>query len=158
MSLTYIDEVILCCCFLFLRLDIGDGKEVNLPSCPRVDLQRQCIKYLGPVSEVSLKNAISCHVPCLILVFACFCLPTRKIEREVYEVIVLEGKLVYKKSGVFLNTNEDSKWIFVLSTSRSLYVAQKKKGRFQHSSFLSGGVTTSAGRLVVHEGVLEVRE
>lgn len=109
----------------FYWLDIGDGKEVNLPSCPRVDLQRQCIEYLGP------------------------------IEREVYEVIVLEGKLVYKKSGVFLNTNEDSKWIFVLSSSRSLYVAQKKKGRFQHSSFLSGGVTTSAGRLVAHEGVLE---
>lgn len=72
-------------------------------------------------------------------------------------MIVLEGKLVYKKSGVFLNTNEESKWIFVLSTSRSLYVAQKKKGKFQHSSFLSGGVTTSAGRLVAHEGILEVR-
>ncbi|KAH6761323.1 calmodulin-binding family protein [Perilla frutescens var. frutescens] len=109
----------------FYWLDIGDGKEVNLPSCPRVDLQRQCIQYLG------LK------------------------EREVYEVIVEEGKLVYKKSGVFLNTDEKSKWIFVLSTSRSLYVGQKKKGRFQHSSFLSGGVTTSAGRLVAREGILE---
>ncbi|KAH0990184.1 hypothetical protein GBA52_001667 [Prunus armeniaca] len=44
---------------------------------------------------------------------------------------------------------------FVLSTSRALYVGQKRKGSFQHSSFLSGGATTAAGRLVAHNGVLE---
>ncbi|KAL6344571.1 hypothetical protein AAG906_002476 [Vitis piasezkii] len=74
---------------------------------------------------------------------------------EAYEVIVETGKLVYKQSGMFLNTEEDSKWIFVLSTSRALYVGQKKKGVFQHSSFLSGGATTAAGRLVAHDGILE---
>lgn len=109
----------------FYWLDVGDGKEVNLESCPRVDLQRQCISYLGPK------------------------------EREAYEVTVEDGKLVYKQSGQLLNTNEGSKWIFVLSTSRSLYVGQKKKGAFQHSSFLSGGATTAAGRLVAHHGILE---
>ncbi|KAL8105345.1 hypothetical protein AgCh_029221 [Apium graveolens] len=36
------------------------------------------------------------------------------------------------------------KWIFVLSTSRNLYVG-KKKGEFQHSSFLFGGATMVAG-------------
>lgn len=66
------------------------------------------------------------------------------------------GKLVYRQSGMLLNTDEDSKWIFVLSTSKALYVGQKKKGVFQHSSFLSGGATTAAGRLVAHDGVLEV--
>lgn len=71
-------------------------------------------------------------------------------------MIVEEGKLVYKQSGNLLNTDECSKWIFVLSTSRCLYVAQKRKGVFQHSSFLSGGVTTSAGRLAAHNGILEV--
>lgn len=73
-------------------------------------------------------------------------------------MIVEGGKLVFKKNGMLLNTDEGSKWIFVLSTSRSLYIGPKKKGRFQHSSLLSGGVTTSAGRLVAREGVLEVRE
>lgn len=109
----------------FYWLDVGDGKELNLPSCPRVDMQRQCIKYLGPK------------------------------EREAYEVMVEDGKLVYKQTGMLLDTNERSKWIFVLSTSRSLYVGQKKKGVFQHSSFLSGGATTAAGRLVAHDGILE---
>nr|GLL17218.1 IQ domain-containing protein IQM1-like [Ipomoea trifida] len=109
----------------FYWLDVGDGKELSLKKCPRVDLQRQCIKYLGPK------------------------------EREAYRVIVEEGKLVYKESGSLLNTEEGSKWIFVLSTARSLYVGQKKKGTFQHSSFLSGGATTAAGRLVAHDGILE---
>ncbi|KAL1825367.1 hypothetical protein ACET3Z_012145 [Daucus carota] len=109
----------------FYWLDVGDGKDVNLEKCPRSKLQRQCIKYLGPN------------------------------EREAYEVIVENGKLVYRRSGVFLETIEGSKWIFVLSTSRNLYVGKKKKGEFQHSSFLSGGATMAAGRLVAHDGVLE---
>ncbi|KAL4571832.1 hypothetical protein LXL04_018597 [Taraxacum kok-saghyz] len=109
----------------FYWLDVGDGKEVNLEKCPRANLQRQCIKYLAPN------------------------------ERTAYEVIVEEGKLVFRQSGVLLETTEGSKWIFVLSTSRNLYVGQKKKGLFQHSSFLAGGATTAAGRLVAHGGVLE---
>lgn len=109
----------------FYWLDVGGGKELNLPSCPRVNMQRQFIKYLGPK------------------------------EREAYEVIVEDGKLAYKQTGMLLDTNDRSKWIFVLSTSRSLYVGQKKKGVFQHSSFLSGGATTAAGRLVAHDGILE---
>ncbi|XVE70896.1 hypothetical protein DITRI_Ditri10aG0107000 [Diplodiscus trichospermus] len=109
----------------FYWLDIGDGKELNIKKCQRTDLQQQCIKYLGPK------------------------------EREIFEVIVENGKLVYKQSGMLVNTIEGSKWIFVLSTSRSLYVGQKKKGAFQHSSFLSGGATTAAGRLMASQGVLE---
>ncbi|XP_058068920.1 IQ domain-containing protein IQM1-like [Magnolia sinica] len=109
----------------FYWLDVGDGKEVNLPRCSRNDLQRQCIKYLGPK------------------------------EREKYEVIVEDGKLVYKQKGEPVNTVEGSKWIFVLSTTRTLYVGQKKKGNFQHSSFLSGGATTAAGRLVAENGILK---
>ncbi|KAI8553457.1 hypothetical protein RHMOL_Rhmol05G0017700 [Rhododendron molle] len=109
----------------FYWLDVGDGKEVNLESCPRVDLQRQCIKYLGPK------------------------------EREAYEVIVENGKLVSKQTGLYIETTEGSNWVFVLSPSRTLYVGQKKKGVFQHSSFLSGGATTAAGRLVAYAGILE---
>ncbi|CAN1121037.1 IQ domain-containing protein IQM1 [Linum perenne] len=109
----------------FYWLDIGDGKEVNLERCSRVNLQKQCILYLGPK------------------------------EREAYKVVVENGKLMYMETGRLLNTEEGSKWIFVLSTSRGLYVGQKKKGVFQHSSFLCGAATSAAGRLVAHDGVLE---
>ncbi|WOL03017.1 IQ domain-containing protein IQM1-like [Canna indica] len=109
----------------FYWLDVGDGREVNLDKCARFKLQKQCITYLGPK------------------------------EREAYEVIVENGKLVYKTSEVPVNTTEGCKWIFVLSTTRSLYVGQKNKGTFQHSSFLAGGATTAAGRLVAQEGILK---
>nr|XP_043624023.1 IQ domain-containing protein IQM1-like [Erigeron canadensis] len=109
----------------FYWLDVGDGKEINLEKCSRARLQQQCIKYLGPN------------------------------ERESYKVIVENGKLIYRQSGLLLETLEGSKWIFVLDTSKNLYVGQKKKGLFQHSSFLAGGATTAAGRLVAHGGILE---
>ncbi|CAH9138463.1 unnamed protein product [Cuscuta epithymum] len=112
----------------FYWLDIGEGKEVNLERCPKSRLQQQCIKYLGPM------------------------------EREAYEVTVVEGKFCYKKTGKALDTRggpEGAKWIFVLSVSRVLYVGMKHKGTFQHSSFLAGGATLSAGRLVVEDGTLK---
>ncbi|RDX80613.1 IQ domain-containing protein IQM5, partial [Mucuna pruriens] len=108
----------------FYWLDVGDGKEVNLETCPRRQLQRQCIKYLGPK------------------------------EREAYEVIVEGGRLVYRQSKDLVHTTEESKWIFVLSSSRILYVGQKKKGQFQHSSFLAGGATIASGRILAQNGVL----
>ncbi|XP_004504316.1 IQ domain-containing protein IQM2 [Cicer arietinum] len=112
----------------FYWLDIGEGREVNLEKCPRSKLQLQCIKYLGPM------------------------------ERLAYEVVVEDGKFFYKQSGELLHTAAEdahAKWIFVLSTSKSLYVGKKRKGSFQHSSFLAGGATSSAGRLVIEYGVLK---
>ncbi|XWS71066.1 hypothetical protein CRYUN_Cryun03dG0104700 [Craigia yunnanensis] len=112
----------------FYWLDIGEGKEVNIEKCPRSKLQQQCINYLGPM------------------------------ERKPYEVIVVDGKFIYKQTGKPLHTTKetgDAKWIFVLSTSKILYAGMKKKGRFQHSSFLAGGATIAAGRLVVDSGVLK---
>jgi len=39
----------------FNRLDIGEGKEVNIDDhCPRWKLLQQCIRYLGPVSAPTL--------------------------------------------------------------------------------------------------------
>ncbi|KAM1364475.1 hypothetical protein ACFX2F_043043 [Malus domestica] len=55
---------------------------------------------------------------------------TTSKEREAYEVIVENGKLVHMQSGMLVDTVEESKWIFVLSTSRSLYVGQKKRRNF----------------------------
>ncbi|GFZ02486.1 IQ calmodulin-binding motif family protein [Actinidia rufa] len=113
----------------FYWLDVGCGKEVDLKDCPRSNLlQQQCIKYLGPQ------------------------------EREHYEYIVVEGKIVHKQSGIFLDTikgKPGAKWIFVMSTSKKLYTGQKKKGVFHHSSFIAGGATLAAGRLEAEDGTLK---
>ncbi|WJZ93643.1 hypothetical protein VitviT2T_012567 [Vitis vinifera] len=112
----------------FYWLDIGDGKEVDLKECPRSKLQRECIKYLGPKG------------------------------REHYEYILEEGKIVHKQTGDLLDTSnglQGAKWIFVMSTSKKLYAGEKKKGAFHHSSFLAGGATLSAGKLMAGHGILK---
>jgi hypothetical protein len=48
-------------------------------------------------------------------------------EREDYEVVIEDGKFMFKNSRQILDTSggtRDAKWIFVLSTSKNLYVGQ----------------------------------
>ncbi|CAI8596236.1 unnamed protein product [Vicia faba] len=109
-------------------LDLGNGKTLDLERCSRSKLRKQCIKYLGPQ------------------------------ERENYEYVVCDGKIINNQSGDFLHTkkdSEDAKWIFVMSTEKKLYAGKKKKGLFHHSSFLAGGATLAAGRLEAEDGVLK---
>ncbi|KAI3992347.1 hypothetical protein MKX01_030068 [Papaver californicum] len=112
----------------FYWLDIGDGRDVDLKECPRSKLRQQCIKYLGPQ------------------------------EREHYEYTINEGTIHHKLSGEPMDTSigsEGAKWIFVMSTSKKIYAGKKKKGCFHHSSFLAGGTTLAAGRLVAENGELK---
>jgi hypothetical protein len=44
-----------------------------------------------------------------------------------------------------------------LMKNQSDFGDQKKKGKLQHSSFLAGSVTIAAGRLIVNNGILEVK-
>lgn len=109
-------------------LDQGEGKNIDLEQCSRSRLQAELIKYLSPK------------------------------EREAYEVIIEDGKLLYKLTRKPLHTQKGDRWIFVMSPWGKLYVAKKERGRFQHSSFLAGGVTSAAGRLLVKRGVLQLME
>ncbi|KAI9153648.1 hypothetical protein LWI28_014461 [Acer negundo] len=112
----------------FYWLDVGDGKKLDLNECSRSTLQKQCIIYLGPQ------------------------------ERENYEFTVVDGKIIHKQTGDLFDTNkgsEGAKWIFVVSTLKNLYAGEKKKGIFQHSSFLAGGATIAAGRLEAEQGILK---
>ncbi|KAE8780367.1 IQ domain-containing protein IQM3 [Hordeum vulgare] len=112
----------------FYWLDIGEGKDVELPECSRALLKKQCIRYLGPQ------------------------------EREYYEYIIKEGKIIHRVSEEALDTSQGpkgTKWIFVMSTAKKLYAGQKEKGVFQHSSFLAGGATIAAGRFTAENGVIK---
>lgn len=62
----------------------------------------------------------------------------------------------YSRNGSFVDTIEGTEWIYVLSPEKVLYVAQKEKGHFHHSSFLAGGAAIAAGKLVVSNGVIKV--
>ncbi|KVH89664.1 IQ motif, EF-hand binding site-containing protein [Cynara cardunculus var. scolymus] len=78
----------------FYWLDVGEGKEVDLKECPRSKLRQQCIKYLGPQ------------------------------EREHYEYIIVEGKIMHSRTNFLLDTTNGTKWIFVMSTSKRLYAGE----------------------------------
>jgi hypothetical protein len=47
-------------------------------------------------------------------------------ERENYEYLINEGKIVHKLSGVLLDTSQEkgTKWIFVMSTAKRLYAGK----------------------------------
>jgi len=48
-------------------------------------------------------------------------------ERELYEYIINEGKIIHKHSGEPLDTSQGPKgayWIFVMSTTRRLYAGK----------------------------------
>ncbi|CAL4995539.1 unnamed protein product [Urochloa decumbens] len=112
----------------FYWLDVGEGKDLDLPECPRPKLRKQCIKYLGPQ------------------------------ERGNYEYIINEGKIIHKQSGEPLDTSQGpkgTKWIFVMSTAKRLYAGKKERGVLQHSSFLAGGTTIAAGRFTAENGIIK---
>ncbi|BBN09443.1 hypothetical protein MPTK1_4g19780 [Marchantia polymorpha subsp. ruderalis] len=112
----------------FYWLDSGEGKDLDLEMCTKATLQNERIRYLSPK------------------------------EREHYEVVVEEGKLVYKETREPVNTTKGEKWIFVMSTSGVLYIGKKEKGALQHSSFLAGAAITAAGRLRVKHGIIKLVE
>ncbi|CAM6088848.1 unnamed protein product [Calypogeia fissa] len=112
----------------FYWLDIGEGKNSDLEKCKRSKLQKELIKYLSPS------------------------------ERQWFEVVIQDGKLLNKMTREPVNTPKGDKWIFVMSTTGKLYVGKKEKGKLQHSSFLAGGATTAAGRILVKDGTIELME
>ncbi|KAL3689964.1 hypothetical protein R1sor_016273 [Riccia sorocarpa] len=112
----------------FYWLDVGEGKDVDLEACKRSKLQKDQISYLSPK------------------------------ERKWFEVLIEDGKLVYKMTEKPVDTPPGEKWIFVMSTTGKLYVGKKEKGRLQHSSFLAGGATIASGRLNVRNGMIELME
>jgi hypothetical protein len=73
-------------------LDVGEGRDLDLPECLRSKLQKEHIRYLGPA------------------------------EREHYEVIIEDGKLYYKLNGCPVDTPKPDRWIFVMSPAGKFYV------------------------------------
>ncbi|XP_022853167.1 IQ domain-containing protein IQM3-like [Olea europaea var. sylvestris] len=110
----------------FFWLDFGDGKEVDLEECPRSKLDQQCVKYF------------------------------ESKEREYYEYEVVDGKILHNITRKLLHhVSPQLKYIFVVSISKKLYIGEKDKGIFHHSSFLAGEASLTAGRLLVEDGVLK---
>jgi hypothetical protein len=59
-------------------------------------------------------------------------------EREHYEYIIEEGRIVHKQCRVFLDTRKDSKeekWIFVVSSMKKIYAGVVPAHTFIHLKY-----------------------
>lgn len=103
----------------------GDGALVDLAEAPRAEMETATVTYCSPE------------------------------QRKRYVVGSRDGLLVYLDSGSLVASMHcDSRLMYILSPSGTLYIGEKVKGRFHHSSFLSGAPCMGAGYVDVHEGKL----
>ncbi|KAG7381320.1 hypothetical protein PHYPSEUDO_006206 [Phytophthora pseudosyringae] len=114
----------------FHWLDHGNGKDVDLPECTQQELRTTRVEY--------------CNAE----------------QRKHYELqFVATGagddvRVQYAASGRIVHTDERSKWIFVMDLSGRMYLGRKRKGRFHHSSFVSGAPIFAAGKIIIKNGVI----
>uniref|UniRef100_A0AAV1TQD2 Uncharacterized protein n=1 Tax=Peronospora matthiolae TaxID=2874970 RepID=A0AAV1TQD2_9STRA len=114
----------------FHWLDHGRGSTVDLPECSQHHLRSTCVQY---------------------------CTEEQRGSYEIEFVAQGDGDNVtvqYATSKHAVHTDDRSKWIFVLDLSGRMYLGRKRKGRFHHSSFVSGAPIFAAGKIAIHHGVI----
>ncbi|KAG0347138.1 hypothetical protein BG004_008417 [Podila humilis] len=143
----------------FYWLDHGEGKQLSIESRPRHQLEEQRVTYLQEheraqyVVEVieglmyyrqsgKLVHTLPPSIQAGDDVDISQVLPDNDINDD--EATRLEKKRIRNKA----------KYIYVTDPNGSMYVAQKVKGQFHHSSFLGGGTVCAAGGIVVNNGQL----
>lgn len=114
----------------FHWLDHGNGSKLELPECSQQALRSTHVEY-------------------------CTAEQRKKYELE----FVSNGddgdvRVQYAASGRVVLTDERSKWIFVVDLVGRMYLGRKRKGRFHHSSFVSGAPILAAGKIIIKNGVI----
>lgn len=114
----------------FHWLDHGNGRNISLPECSQHGLRTTHVAY--------------CNAE----------------ERKPYQLdfgATLADRVVrvrYATSGRVVHTDEQSKWIFVIDLAGGMYLGRKHKGRFHHSSFVSGAPIYAAGKIIIKHGII----
>ncbi|KAG6584623.1 IQ domain-containing protein IQM1 isoform X1 [Phytophthora cinnamomi] len=114
----------------FHWLDHGNGSTLELPECSQQELRSTHVEY-------------------------CTHEQRKKYELE-FTSNGEEGgvRVQYAASGRVVHTDERSKWIFVMDLAGRMYLGRKRKGRFHHSSFVSGAPIFAAGKIIIKNGVI----
>ncbi|KAE8905501.1 hypothetical protein PF007_g12456 [Phytophthora fragariae] len=113
----------------FHWLDHGNGSRLELPECSQQELRSTRVEY---------------------------CTTEQRKQYELKFVYGEEGdsRVQYAASGCVVHTDERSKWIFVVDLAGRMYLGRKRKGRFHHSSFVSGAPIFAAGKIIIKNGVI----
>lgn len=132
----------------FNWLDYGHGKDLDLETSPRHRLTSSRVTYFSP-RECSEYEVVF----------------VRNGDGQVLLHWKLDSRDGSHKQGAPVNTPRQralwlyrlgwpTKYIFAVDMEYRLYVHEKVKGRFHHSSFLSGRPCRAAGGIVIENGVL----
>ncbi|KAF9543802.1 hypothetical protein EC957_000416 [Mortierella hygrophila] len=143
----------------FYWLDKGDGKEVDIEERPRARLDEQRVHYLQEYERaqyaVNVVDGLFYYKQSGQLVHT---LPTSvKADDDVDVSQILPDANEHDDEATRLEKKRirnKSKFIYVTDPQGVLYIAQKVKGQFHHSSFLGGGTVCAAGGIVVNRGKL----
>lgn len=79
-------------------------------------------------------------------------------ERNWYEVYSDDRKRirwVNRPGKPFVDTNDESRWIFVIDENKKMFINKKKKASFHHSSFVCGRPVRAAGRIDIFNGEIQ---
>ncbi|KAF9340500.1 hypothetical protein BGZ91_001707 [Linnemannia elongata] len=143
----------------FYWLDKGDGKEVDIEQKPRARLDEQRVHYLQEHERaqyaVNVVDGLFYYRQSGQLVHT---LPTSvKADDDVDVAQILPDANEHDDEATRLEKKRirnKSKFIYVTDPQGVLYIAQKVKGQFHHSSFLGGGTVCAAGGIIVNRGKL----
>ncbi|GAB9464560.1 hypothetical protein Gpo141_00001989 [Globisporangium polare] len=123
----------------FYWLDHGDGKALELPECTRQALQSMCVQYCDAEArkpfQVRFKSMPAAH--------------KEGAEDATAAAVVLAE---YAETQELVQTDELSKWIFVVDLAGTMFLGRKRKGVFHHSSFVSGAPIFAAGKIMIKHG------
>ncbi|KAF9111805.1 hypothetical protein BGX27_004409 [Mortierella sp. AM989] len=143
----------------FFWLDKGEGKDLNFEERPRTCLDEQRVRYLQEHERIHYAveavdgllyykisnkpvHTLSSEIKAGDSIDVSTVLPDKNEHDD--EATRLEKKRIRNKA----------KFIYVTDPRGTLYVAQKVKGKFHHSSFLGGGSVCAAGGIVINNGKL----
>eukprot|EP00741_Cyanophora_paradoxa_P020861 tig00021318_g20139.t1 len=132
----------------FAWLDSGEGKGLDLPERPRAVLEEQRVTYCTEAMRAQYEVGVEDGTGRLVFIH----------DRRPLHTLLGEGPAEVEED--MANTEEakrkrnENKWIYVVSPEWRMYVARKVRGRFHHSSFLSGASVLAAGSLVASQGRL----
>ncbi|KAF9130551.1 hypothetical protein BGW39_002961 [Mortierella sp. 14UC] len=143
----------------FYWLDKGEGKEVDIEERPRARLEEQRVLYL----QEHERSQYAVKVIDGLLHYKQSGLPVHTLPTSIKEGDEVDVSQVLPDA----NEHDDeetrlekkrirnkSKFIYVTDPEGVLYIAQKVKGQFHHSSFLGGGTVCAAGGIIVNRGKL----
>ncbi|KAK2072921.1 hypothetical protein P8C59_007245 [Phyllachora maydis] len=116
----------------FYWLDYGEGRLLDIDSCPRERLDRE--QYKDSIHEFPYTT------------------PGLADAKGVQKVRHVSAATIFNK--LLRKTVRKNTWIFVADTNFRLYVGIKASGAFQHSSFLQGGRISAAGLIKIKDGRL----